>query len=138
MTALDDEMLPLAMELLEEFGARAVHLRIESMGYNPNSLDASPAPHDWNEYFRTLLASQAIPESSYVRVFRMDPEIADIEGGLVEQGDEVVLLAGAALASAPERGDAIAFPGSDILTVKKLRPIWSGEKVALWRLAVHR
>ena len=116
--ALDDEMRPLAKEMLQEFGENATYVKVsEGTPYNP-TIEGSGVP---------------ITTETPVTIYILSPEYGDIQSGIATATDSIILM------SAKESGDLIVEAGDMVradktYTVKSNKPIKSGAKIALHNL----
>lgn len=117
--ALDDTMLPLASELIGEFGKPISFVSVTLGAYNENT---STATKTEVSYSVTAIVEPAKPR-------RFDDE--------TDAADTKVTVAGADLSVSPKRGDVLIIDSLRSRIIEPI-PVFSGAQVALWELWVRR
>lgn len=114
MTELDEELLPVAAELIDEYGAEVEYGRIEPGDYDPATATAAPvgalAPH------KALIGSGRARTRS---------------GGLIEGAELTLTFAGIRLSGDPTPEDTAKVSGKTYTTLFA-EPTYSGQMVAIW------
>jgi len=123
MTRLDDKFLPLAKRLIDTFG-KVVTLTTEPQGGNYN-----PKLGTTDKIVGSAFSVKIIPPDKYQRTY--------IEGDLIENGDLVTGMAAQGAPVTPTKGMQIDLDGSP-WRIERVRPIYSGELIAMWELQLRQ
>lgn len=115
MTALDDEIGPLAADVIGEFGKSVTLVRVTAGAYNP-----------------TTSASTNTESSETVKAIVEDYKPYELVNGLAVAGDKKLTVAASGL-SQPQLTDAIVIDGVRF-SIVTLQTINSGEDAALYIL----
>lgn len=115
MTALDDELGPLAADLLGEFGKSVSLIRVTVGAYDPATSKAATT--------EAVTAIKAIVE---------DFAPYQLANGLASVGDKKLTVAAFGL-DAPKLGDAVSFDGARYALIS-FDTVYSGELAALYIL----
>jgi hypothetical protein len=119
-TALDVRARASALRLLNKYGKTISYTHNGPASYNTATSRSTTWQHD--DCFR-----QGIPNLADGTRYQMG----------VLQDETVLLIAAAALSFEPTPLDAVTFDGKT-WTVRPVSPIYSGEQVALWYVAIKR
>lgn len=122
MTALDDEMVPLALELITEFGKSVTFIKVTLGAYNPATGEA--AETGTTDY--TQLVS---PPSPF--------EERWVDGELIKKSDVYVLIAASGLTFTPSTDFAVTIDTISYRVIA-VEPIYSGESIAVYRLQLRK
>lgn len=137
---LDAEARALAYEMLNEYGKNCALVKTAAGDYDPETGTASVQQYAHN-----------------VKAYLEAPNRDDFASGLVVQSDEIAIFPALNLLQEPEPGDIFMtsidpvqdwaeffFGGGQLVsgdritarTIKSVARVWSGEQVALYRVAV--
>lgn len=120
MTELDEELLPVAGELIDEYGADIQFGRIIPGDYDPDTGTAEPLgglqPH------KALIVSGRTRTRS---------------GGLIEGAEHALIIAGVKLSNEPTSEDQARFNGN-LYTVLFVEPTYSGQMVAIYTIWIGK
>jgi hypothetical protein len=119
-TALDVRARASALRLLNKYGKTISYTHNGPASYNTATSRSTPGS-------TTTVSVKGYPTS---------PTEHDIKMGVL-QDETVLLIAAAALSFEPTPLDAVTFDGKT-WTVRPVSPIYSGEQVALWYVAIKR
>lgn len=121
MTTADTKFRSLALRLINKSGKTVIYThRTEGEGVYDSDTE-----------------SVVFPENSFsVKAFLYAPNTKDLERGIIA-GEEVALIAAAAIDFEPDPVDRIEFGGKSY-TVRPVWKVWSGELVALWYVGVKK
>lgn len=123
MTELDEELGPLALELIEEFG-KGIFVDTMPIG----SYDVATAT---NTVIATTIETKAIEED-----FKLGQTV---NGGLVELGDKKLTVAALPFERKPTSQDKVRFKVAPLVewTVISVIEVMSGERAAIYELQVR-
>jgi len=113
---LDAKARATALKLLKKFGKDGTYKTATGEAYDPN----------------TSMNAITYAEQS-IKAYIDSPKQGEIESGLVNVGDAVILVAGSGLSVIPKVNDVIIFT-ERTYTVKRNMEVWSGAEIALHRL----
>lgn len=115
-TAFDEIFVPLALELLEEFGKTvSITERAATDSYNPKTGSVNADPSSFT--------IKIIPPDKFKDFY--------VDGDLIEEGDLLTGFAASGLEFTPTKGMIIDLDGTD-WTMVDLRAIYSGDDIALY------
>lgn len=115
---LDTKARATAQKLLAKFGKTCAFKSVTTGAYDP-------ATGAIGSTFTTYI----------VKLYLDQPNKTDLQGGMVTTNDQVAIFAATGLPVAPELNDLITLDGRDQV-VKMVSRVWSGEKVAMWRVGL--
>lgn len=121
MTALDDALIPVVLQLITDFGKDMTFTVISS-----ESFDASTGSVTTTDSTVTIKGS---PPSPYEERY--------IDGDLIQDGDAEVFIASSGLTFTPENGQVVTFD-SERWVVQKVGKVFSGESIAAYRLQLRK
>lgn len=116
MTELDEEFLPLAAELIDQYGADVQFGAITPGAYDADTGDATPAG--------ALASHKAIIAAGSTRTRG---------GGLVEGAELALIIAGVRLATEPTPEDKATVNGTNYSALRA-EPTYSGQEIAIWTI----
>jgi len=122
MTALDTEFVPLAAELLTEYGKAATFHVFSGGSYTPASGVGAPGTE-------TTQSRTIIPPYEVERSF--------VDGDTIRIGDMMTGLAAENLGFTPVAGMKVTID-SHTWTLVRVHPVYSGERIALYQLFLRR
>lgn len=118
MTELDNELGPLALELIEEFGKLVQYTKVSEGEYDPETGSATPS-------------GEPVDVKAIVEDYDLQGSGAGFAAGLIETGDKKLTLAGASFDEEPTPSDIFGIDGEDF-TILNVKNVYSGELVALY------
>lgn len=118
MTQMDTRARATAKRLLDKYGKACTLTRIVTGTYDP---ETSTYPETVTTY--------------PIKLYLDEPNHEDLSDGQVVKTDEVALFAALGLAVEPQDDDTITVDGR-VRQIKRVGRVWSGEQVALWRVAL--
>lgn len=122
-TELDEEFVPLALEMIDELG-KTVEIKIyPAQTYDPTTGEATKG--DYTRYVKKI-----IPPYPYQQKY--------INGDTIKQGDMQTGIAGSGLGFTPEPGLTEIFIDTQRWTIVNMMPIYSGEQICMFLLQLRR
>jgi hypothetical protein len=128
VTELDDEMVPLALELVTEFG---MSVQFEVL----TTQDYSAAQGHTVEVPTWVTATITPPDDVHVMM---------IDGDLIQEGDQIAYIAASGLAFTPVLNQLVDMNSAsgdedlqDLWTVVQVGQIRPGQQTALWKLVMR-
>lgn len=122
MTQLDTVFLPLATELLTEYGKAATFHAYTGGSYTPSTGTGSPGSE-------TQYSKKIIPPYNV--------DLSFVDGDTIRVGDMMTGLAAENLEFTPVEGMKVTVE-SQAWSVVKVQPVYSGESIALYQLILRR
>lgn len=122
MTELDDEFIPLALEMCEEDGKEVTFQVLVGESYDP-----------------TATPKYTLGSVSNVSLYVTPPEGYEdrlIDGDLIRAGDKRIYLPASGLTFAPKTGQRVTIDSVN-WTIIKAETIYSGGSVCLWELRLR-
>jgi len=116
---LDADLRATAVELADELGKQITHVRI-TQSYDPTTGQTTET--------ETTESVNAVPPQEL--------DLSRVDGSLIQTGDTFVGLPAPSVSQVPSSNDSIRFDG-DTWSVVRVQPIYSGEKVALYRVQLR-
>lgn len=107
-----------ALKLLTKFGKSCVLKSMVPGVYDPATGSVTPVVTNYP-----------------IKAYLDQPNKVELDGGQVVSTDEVAIFAALGLAVEPKVNDVMTVDDKD-RTVKMVSRTWSGEQVALWRVAI--
>lgn len=117
--SLDSNAVATALRLLNKYGKQITYTHVTAGIYNPATGSATAT-------------TSAITPKVYVDVFTGDK----FWSNLIVAGDRKVLAAGDSFTTVPKPGDTLTI-GAVIFTVLAVKPLYSGNSVALYEIAAR-
>lgn len=122
-TEMDTEFVPLALEMIEEFG-KTVEIKI----YPDAVYDVVQGETTVGDYVRYV--KKIIPPYPYEQKY--------INGDIIQMGDLQTGIAGSGLGFVPEPGLTTITIDSTVWKIVNMKPIYSGEQIALFLLQLRK
>jgi hypothetical protein len=125
MTELDAELVPLALEVIEEYGKAVDYVLVKSKTYDPATGNVSGD-------VMAVPGVKVAPPEDY------PPRVTASSGGLIEVGDKKITTAAAYFVDydAPTTGDHISYDGTTYY-VRQVTTVFSGDLPCLYVLQVR-
>lgn len=118
MTELDAELVPLTLELIDEYGKSIVYTRVTPGAYDTATGKAAPA-------------TEPVPLKTIVE----DVVVKSRTSGLIEGSYKKFYIAGAALDQDPTPSDTLTIDGfAHTIAQGGVKRYYSGELIALYEL----
>lgn len=122
-TELDEEFVPLALEMIEELGKTVEIKTYPGQQYDPTTGEATKG--DYVRYVKKV-----IPPYPYDEKY--------IDGDLIKAGDLQTGIAGSGLGFTPEPGLTEIYIDTLRWSIVSMKPIYSGEQIAMFLLQLRR
>ena len=122
-TEFDREFVPLALEMINEFG------KVVAIKYYPDAA-YDPTIGETSEGDFTSYTKKVIPPYPYEQKF--------VDGDIVRAGDVQTGIAGSGLEFVPEPGLTKIIIDTLVWNIVNMKPIYSGEQIALFILQLRR
>lgn len=119
MTSLDDDLVPAVLELVDELGAAATYVSIQTE-YDPATTDVAVARQNFTI---KMTPPQAAKEFAEGETFG----VRDLE----------TIIAASGLEFTPKLGDKVTFQGTTYAVVG-VPPIYSGDSICAYTLRLRR
>ena len=127
MTALDDDLVPVALALIDEFGLDATFTELAPQAYDPATGTVTDGPE-------TVYTRKISPPDPDVYKY-VPPDIA-------KEGDAVTFVAGSGLLFTPkptsDTADLLVDIQGDKFRIVSVQRIRSGEETAAWMMHLRR
>ncbi len=121
-TALDDRMVPKALELINLYGQSAVFADPATKTYDPTTGLTS-------EGSVTNRTHKVTPPEPYDKRW--------IDGDLIQQNDIRIYLPASGLAFTPFKGQKVTLLTTKVFRIVSVKPIYSGEDIAVFDLQLR-
>ncbi len=120
-TALDTEIVPVALELINLYGQNAVFLDVTKT-YDPaTGLTTESSPSN--------ITKKVTPPAPYDKRW--------VDNDLIQQNDVRVFLAASGLTFTPEKGMKVTLLTTKVFRIERVSPIYSGEDIAVFDLQLR-
>jgi len=121
VTEFDNEMVPEAQAILDEFGMDVI------LTYETGTYDAA-----------TGSVSTPAPTTETVKMSPPVPiEMKYVDGDVIKHGDVEAYLAAQDLVNTPRNGMKVTIKG-EVFQAVEASPLYSGELIAAWKLRLRR
>lgn len=120
-TALDDRLVPRALDTIDRYGKKVVFTVIGTATYDP-------ATGAVTESGKKTYTKKVSPPGAYLDRY--------VDGDLIRRGDLRCIIAASGLEFTPVNGLQVDFD-SKVFRVMSVKPIYSGEQVAVYELQLR-
>lgn len=128
MTQVDDELIPVTLALIDEFGMSVQFEVLTTQDYDSTVGHTTEDP--------TWVTRKIIPPDAV--------ELGMIDGDLIQDGDQISYVAASGLSFTPLRNQGVDLNSAsgdedlqDLWTIVKVGPIRTGQDIAMYKLVMR-